>query len=359
MAHDLRTPLFDFSFAPDISGSFSTYALNTATKKVVFILPVDTVNALEGGFAWTGTAGTDEITVRMTLETIDSSGNPSGTLVAAGATKDVNVNNTGAAGSTWSGFDTNPAPGYTHVALVLQNVSAAPTVDYPTIRVAFGSAGHSWLPRARTFDGTSWANVGSGGAYPIAALREASGGRVCARHCFLLSVNASFGYANNTSIRECGNQWTMQGAGSAALLRAWMSNVSSASANGELALYQSGAEIAKAVIAGKDFSLSGGTLPVLSPITTGPQSILDAIVHRATLRPTTTNTMRIAIGTFKDAASVKAMMGMDCCRVEKDSGGSWTTFTDQLAWITPLMSEIGSGSGGGGGLESRFNGGMN
>lgn len=335
-------------------GSSTGLAMNGAADKVAFVFQAlssacpDVVSFYVSAFTSSGT-------IDCTIETIDTSGFPSGTPVTNSGTATKTVTGTGVQVSSTGIAGTASLTAGSLYALVL--TAAAGFAGTFTIAHSVGTTGLGGLPYALTKDSAgAWAkSSGSTTGFLLGA--KDNGGAVMYLSGFVGVCLAAYqGFSNATNPDERGNRFVLpfnaeiggafviQNGGTApaaadAHTVKLLSNVSNGSTP---------TEEKTLVMAGYDQAASAGKIYRFAT----PYTASAGVAYGLTIKADSTDSMSFIRWDYPSNAELAAFMGIDFHEINRNNAGTVTmTSTEQarVYGIFPLITALDDGAGGGGG----------
>lgn len=152
---------------------FNNSIVDSPGEKYSWILTIPETGSIQGIGFRTGpvTAGGD---ITLTLETVDSNGNPSGTLIDASATVDTTIDS--ADDNTWitsSNFPSNISVSQGDIVAIVLTIPVGSSFDGQISNAADIEEDTQRLPRYQSFNGTIWLKSLTNS--PVMALRYSDG----------------------------------------------------------------------------------------------------------------------------------------------------------------------------------------
>lgn len=335
-------------------GSATGLAINGANDKVAFVFQAlssvcpDVVSFYVSAFTTGGT-------VDCTIQTLDTSGFPSGTLVTNSGTATRVVAATGVQESgTGIAGTASLTPGALY-ALVL--TAAAGFAGTFTIAHSFGTTGLGGLPYALTKDSAgAWAKTTGSTAGFLCSAKDNSGSVMYLSGLTGAAAPAYQAFSNATNPDERGNRFVLpfaaeiggclviQNGGTApaaadAHTVKLLSNVSNGSTPVEEATH---------VMAGYDQAASAGKIYRFAT----PFTASAGVAYGLTVKADSTDSMSFVRWDFPSNAALASFMGIDFHEINRNNAGTVTmTSTEQarVYGIFPLITALDDGAGGGGG----------
>lgn len=292
-----------FVFNPPVAGTLDSYAFLTRTV-------------------------TTAADLRIRVETIDSAGHPTGTLVAAGADASVVT----PASDTWYtvNFATPPTVAVgTRVAIVIDAPSGSPSL---VIARAGGSEHNSNHTSSFTTSWQSRSAVASIGAIKI------SGVWVPVDNIYPFSYLSDESFSSSSTPDEKGNKFIAPSDMEVEGLWARMNQNNNPLA---ASLYDASTnEIATGAI-----PFNGGTGRNILRFAT-PVAITAGETYRATVRPTSTSNINLITGTIGDTSQWNALHEGRFKYTHRTDAGSWTDSTTEFVCMGLVISKVHESSGG-------------
>lgn len=336
------------------AGSFSGLAINGANDKVAFVFQALS-SVCPDALLFYVSAYTSGGTIDCTIETIDTSGFPSGTLVTGSGTATRSVTATGVQESgTGMAGTASLTPGERYALVLTAATGFAGTF---TIAHSVGTTGLGGLPYALTKDSAgAWAKAsGSTTGYLLSA--KDNSGAVMYLSGFVGACAPGYvGFSNATNPDERGNRFVLpfpaeiggclviQNGGSApaaadAHTVKLLSNVS----NGSTPV-----EERALVMAGYDQTSSAGKVYRFD----SPFTVSANVAYGLTIKADSTDSMSLMRWDFPANANLASFLGIDFHEINRNNAGTVTmTSTEQarVYGVFPLITALDDGAGGGGG----------
>lgn len=335
-------------------GSAAGLAMNGAADKVAFVFQAltstcpDVVSFYVSAFTTGGT-------IDCTIETIDTSGFPSGTPVTNSGTATrvvaatgVQTSGTGIAGTA------SLTPGALYALVLTATTGFAGNF---TIAHSVGTTGLGGLPYALTKDSAgAWTKTTGSTAGFLCGVKDNGGTVMHLSGLIGACVPAYQGFSNATNPDERGNRFVLpfaaeiggcfvvQNGGTApaaadAHTVKLLSNVSNGSTP---------TEEKTLVMAGYDQAASAGKVYRFAT----PFTASAGVAYGLTVKADSTDTMSMIRWDFPANADLAAFMGIDFHEINRNNAGTVTmTSTEQarVYGVFPLITKLDDGAGGGGG----------
>lgn len=318
----------------DLSQSIvvTTMALTATTHRAAAAFQAPTSGSLSQVGFRTGSV-TTAADLRVRVETIASDGNPSGTLVAAGAEQ--TVASASVTANTWIDVTLGTAPTVSTGDL-LYLVIDAPS-GTPNLNISRTSGGVSYaLPFTNLFT-TLWARSES--SRPVMAVMIGGSWRTVPQ-TFPVATISTTSFNSGSTPDERGNKFTMPV--DAQVDGAWVALNTTGGGACDIVLYDSSSTV-----------LASQSIPASFPTLNAPHLVMfDSAVSlakndvcRIVLKPTSVTNVALPHRTFPDATRA-ALMGGDFHRTTRVDGGAWTDTTTARENIGLMISQVHDTSGG-------------
>lgn len=328
-----QTPLW----MPNMASTYGNMTLDAANEKAAYIVRAPKAGNIDRVCFRTGNVATGE-TVDVRMETLDASGNPSGTLWGTNTNASKVIGN--ADDNTWMEVTLTAAATVARgdtfaVVVALPGVtSAALNISRGAGAVAFG------FPYTDNYTG-SWSKST---AAPIGALRYDDGTYPYTAGLHPWSSVASTGLNSGSTPDEIGNKITVPFPCTVAGLWCWcgLNTV-----NTTFKLYDNSSSVLASVALDGDMSVltSQCFIHLGSDVTLAAGDVV-----RATFAPSASGTNAFIMeATAPSGLGSAHPGGTAVVRTSRTDGGAWTDVSDQFAGIGLVISALDDGAGGGGG----------
>lgn len=289
-------------------------------------------------------------TYQVRIETVDASGLPTGTLVAAGATQTFPPTAT-----TWHTLTLGTPPTLvagTYYAVVVTDdgVTAPDGTDNATFLVRSSGAGGASHPHAAINTGAGWAYQATNDAWPsiIPQYDSASNDRIVQGYSGMHS-SATANFANDDSPDEHGILFTVPVAMDLLAVQ-MLHRDSNSSSDFDISLYNGDSTgdtdlVERITTIDASFHANNSQRNMVHSFAS-IHSLVTGTNYRLTLTPTSTNNIRRLALEFGSEVLKNMMLGSLIQGTSRTNAGSWTNSQTSISWLSAWFENYVAGGGG-------------